>query len=132
MAQMVFDSFRQPLPVGVRSSHAAARQLLYKSGSTTVDIRVEPESGTSRLSLVGQVLDAERPDRSVKDLPVVLRSGQDAQTTSVTNEFGEFQFEIEAEENLLVGIQVGDLCSIFLPLRGLKRATSESTDLGTN
>lgn len=127
LAQMVFDSFRQPLSVGVRASHSAARQLLYKSGSTTVDIRVESQPGTSRLSLVGQVLDAEMPDRSVKDLPIVLRGDKGTQTTTATNEFGEFHFELEATERLLVALQVGDWCNIFLPLyesRGTRRVSS--------
>jgi hypothetical protein len=131
LAQMVFDSFRQPRPVGVRSSHAAARQLVYRAGSTTVDIRVEPETGRSRLSLVGQVLDAERPDGSVKALPVILRIGKDDETTTTTNEFGEFHFEVEAAERPLVGIRVGDLCNILVPVQEPNRASAESSDTAT-
>ena len=52
--------------------------------------------------------------------------------TNFTNEFGEFHFELEAAEHLVVGIQVGDLCNIFLPLSEAKVSTNGSSDLGTN
>src|SRR5207245_760053 len=39
VAQLIFDSYRQPLPAGVRASLAAPWQLIYRSGTILVDVR---------------------------------------------------------------------------------------------
>ncbi len=41
-ASLVFDSFRQPLPAGVRVIGPSARRLLYKAGRYRVRLRLEP------------------------------------------------------------------------------------------
>lgn len=123
IAELAFDSFRQPLLAGVRSSSGAARQMLYKSGGMTVDIRLEPEAGTSRLSLVGQLLDSEKPDRIPQNVPVFLRAGIGHFASTTTNEFGEFHFEIDSQEKSQIGIEVGDKFQILLPHPGLRGAS---------
>lgn len=115
IAELMFDSFRQPLVAGVRSGSAAPRQMLYKSGGMTVDIRWEPEPGTNRLSLVGQLLNSVEPDRIPKNVTVVLRAGSDHFASATTNEFGEFHFEVDAREKSQIGIEVGDQFQIILP-----------------
>ncbi len=49
IAQLIFDSFRSPLPVGVRAASAAPRQLLYGAGEHRIDLRFEPEVGSEKL-----------------------------------------------------------------------------------
>ncbi len=57
LAQLVLDSFRQPALAGARATGQSPRQLLYRTGTLLIDLRMERLSG-SRLSLVGQVLDS--------------------------------------------------------------------------
>ena len=130
VANMVFDSFREPLPAGVRASRSQARQIMYKHGSLAVDIRVQPEPGTDRYSLVGQVLDTESPDRPPKPRTVLLRAGNERVSKTRTNQFGEFHFEVAGAELPSVGIEVGRHMRMFVPLRG-GQATKPSR-LGEN
>src|SRR5258708_39897760 len=61
-AALVFDSFRQPLLAGMRASGGAtARQPLYKAGRYTIKPQEEPGNGQQRLSIGGQIPDAQEP-----------------------------------------------------------------------
>jgi hypothetical protein len=56
-AALVFDSFRQPQPMGVRGAGPTPRQLLYKAGRYMIRLRLEPAADAERLSIVGQLVD---------------------------------------------------------------------------
>ncbi|HEX7671903.1 MAG TPA: hypothetical protein VF395_20050, partial [Polyangiaceae bacterium] len=55
LARLVFDSFGEPQPAGVRSLELVSRQAMYRVGDTYIDLRMESEPGTHRVSLVGQI-----------------------------------------------------------------------------
>jgi hypothetical protein len=100
LAELLFDSFRSPLQAGVRSSTKDVRQLLYGSGDHRIDLRLEPQADSDKISLVGQLLNSADPARATGAVPVTLLKGRKVVAESATNRFGEFHFEVELEENL--------------------------------
>ena len=119
LAELIFDSFRNPLPEGVRSLERASRHLSYKAGSFFIDVRIEEPNASGLASVVGQVM--HHPDASgmsLEGLMVVLTSGQSTMAETTTNRFGEFVFEMDThrENNLAIG--VGDEFALVLPLSG--------------
>jgi hypothetical protein len=91
LARMVFDSFRQPAAVGVRSGRQLARQTLYEAGDYTIDLRLEPDVDPTQVVMVGQIANRLHPDEPAVSVPIVLRGGQQEVGRAVTNQFGEFQ-----------------------------------------
>ena len=118
IAKLVFDSFRQPLPEGVRNLGPRARQLLYRAGKFAIDLRLD--SGPDRASLVGQVLDSTRPDQGVADIPVTLFKSRTRVLKTVTNRLGEFHFEFEDPNGLRVWIGVDQERPVFINLLELE------------
>jgi hypothetical protein len=94
-ADLVFDSIAQPVAPGIRSTGSAARQLVFRKGSYSVDMRIE--SHGNRLSITGQVLDAGQANSGVRDISVRLLAHKQQTTTS---RFGEFQFDVDSMEDL--------------------------------
>lgn len=92
-AELVFDSFAQPVAAGIRNSGSHARQLVFMKGNYSIDMRIEPRG--DRLAIVGQVLDTSRADSGLGDIPVHLLAYE-----TTTSRFGEFQFEVERMQNL--------------------------------
>ncbi len=89
IAKLVFDSFEQPTPVGVRYVGSAPRQLLFRTGKVDIDVRVE--SGDDRVSLAGQVL--SESERFFENAPVRLESHGVVRYQTQTNPVGEFLFD---------------------------------------
>ncbi len=118
VANLIFDSLRQPMPAGVRASQAHARQLLYAAGDYLVDVRVE--GGSKRLSLVGQIMNSSKPGEAIKSIPVALLSGNEPVAQAITSPFGEFEFEFEAgkDQRLVIGLDADS--SLVIPLQDIK------------
>jgi hypothetical protein len=100
IAEMIFDSFRNPMVAGARSAAMQSRQMLFSATPFQIDVNIEAKPGESRLSITGQLMDTSQPDSIARGIPVTLsnRRGQTIQT--VTNNFGEFQGEIENRGDL--------------------------------
>jgi hypothetical protein len=118
VASLVFDSFRQPMPAGIRASHPHARQLLYSIGDYMVDLRVQ--GSLKRVSLVGQVLNSSKPQEALKCLPVVLLREDQPLTQSITSPLGEFEFEFEPVKDLRLAIGLDSESSLLVPLQDVK------------
>jgi hypothetical protein len=101
---LVFDSFREPLPAGVRSQHRVSRQTLYEAGEFAVDLRQEHDRGGSRVTMVGQIASRKEPGRALAGVDVVLSTGAAVLAKTVSNEFGEFQMEYPPSRNLRLDI----------------------------
>ncbi|HEX4997277.1 MAG TPA: hypothetical protein VFY29_03575, partial [Terriglobia bacterium] len=56
IATLVFDTYDEPLPVGVRRASLPPRQMLYRSGDIDVDVKIQSLETDGRISLAGQVL----------------------------------------------------------------------------
>ena len=106
LAQLVFDSFATPAMAGVRSSVSSSRHLLYRSERYEIDILIEARP-QSTLSVAGQLLGTAKLGTILNNLPLSLsnRRGRVVQTS--TNEFGEFQGELEDDGELEIRIAGG-------------------------
>ena len=106
LAKLVYDSFREPLPAGVRAGHRLSRQALYEAGDYCVDLRMEHEQGSSTVLLVGQVANRKQPHQALARVPVVLMSGKSLLARTLSNEFGEFQLEYVPGKHLKLLVPV--------------------------
>ncbi len=132
LAELIFDSSLEPLPVGVRSSTASSRQLLFGAENLRIDLRLEPQIDTESVALIGQLLDAADPGKGPAAATVaLLRAGKLVAETK-TNRFGEFQLGCDpsAGLELRVKLPLGREVSIFLidPIGRPNETAAQSTD----
>ncbi len=100
LGRLVYDSFRDPMPEGVRVQHRLSRQALYEAGPYSVDLQLEHERGSLRVTLVGQIANRKQPESRLADAPVLLMSGNVVVALAFSNELGEFQMEYEPTRHL--------------------------------
>jgi hypothetical protein len=93
IAHLIYDSFRDPIPAGMRSEDRVSRQALYEAGDFCLDLRLEHDRGAPLVTLVGQLTNRTAPDSSVPEAPVLLMARNDVVAHTVSNPFGEFQME---------------------------------------
>jgi hypothetical protein len=115
-ARLVFDSFRAPAAVGVRTLDLCSRQLLYEVDDLAIDLRIETTGSSARSSLVGQLLHQSEGAQGRGGLPVALLLGKAPVARTSTNTFGEFVFELELTKRHRICIQLDDNRSILVPL----------------
>jgi CheY-like chemotaxis protein len=106
VVRLIFDSFRDPLPAGLRASEARGRRVLYAYGSLTVDLWIRPEEGSHRATLEGQILDVGKPSRRFENTAVALHGQKGPVAQATTNEFGEFHLDFEIQPK--VGLRIED------------------------
>jgi hypothetical protein len=113
---LLFDSFRSPLLAGMRSSGSAARQLLYGANDYRIDVRIEPQTDSEKVVLVGQVLNSADPDERLSQVPVALLKGRRVLAESVTSPFGEFQMECALDGGFRLMVTLPGKREVSLPL----------------
>lgn len=115
VARLLYDSHRMSGPIGVRSSHTSGRHFIYEHNNTTIDVQLDVQPGSNRISLMGQVLDGTKPSFSYENRAVILhaRNGTLARTT--TNRQGEFVMQFGFVENVNLEIRVGERSWISVP-----------------
>jgi hypothetical protein len=120
MVELVFDSFLEPSPVGLRATWQVGWQALYRAGDCSVDLRIEPDLGSSRAAVIGQISNHVAPELEMADLPVCLKQGKSVLAEARSNRFGEFQMEYEQQGRLQLCIYLegGSKC-IQLPIKRL-------------
>jgi hypothetical protein len=129
-AALVFDSFRRPQPAGVRSAGPGPRQLLYKAGRYTIRVRLEPAADAERLSIIGQILDAQDPPTALQDIAVLALKGSKTLDRTLTNHLGEFVLEPDAAENLRLCVGVAEIGTFTVqPPRRAGRVRSGDDDV---
>lgn len=93
LAQLLFDSFRQPLPAGVRQTMVTERQVLYQAGDMQLDLKVEKTNEEQEHTLIGQLIPRDsRSLHPVKAFKVKLREGDQVVDSTTSNPLGEFVF----------------------------------------
>jgi hypothetical protein len=117
LAILQFDSDLQPLAAGVRSGSGSARQLLYRSGSVCIDMRMEPTPGSESMVLIGQLLDSMNPGHGLGGVPVSLLSKGDTVSRKQTNAAGEFDFGLQLgrDMQLVFGIEHSRTIVVAVP-----------------
>ncbi len=87
-----------------------------------MDLLIEPEAGSNRLALVGQVLDSAKPDRKFDGVPVTLQGWKGPVAQATAEEFGEFHLDFNFESNFSLEIRIAKTNCIRVPLPVLERA----------
>lgn len=126
VARLVFDSFREPLPAGVRGQTRTSRQTLYEAGSYSIDLRIEQERGERDVMAVGQLFDLSDPQRRMAMVPVILTSGDDIVAKAISNAFGEFQLRYTPARHLRLHMPLLEASAIELDLDSADPATDDS------
>jgi hypothetical protein len=108
-AALVFDSFRQPQPMGVRGAGPTPRQLLYKAGRYMIRLRLEPAADAAHMSIVGQLVDEHPSPAAVQDIAVLALKGGKTLDRTLTNHLGEFVLEPDAAEDLRLCVGVAEI-----------------------
>ncbi len=116
LAKLLFDSALQPAMAGVRGTASIVRQLLYKSGSVCIDMRMQPRPGSDSMVLIGQLLDSAKPDQGMSGISVSLLCKGDTVSRGQTNDVGEFDFGITTQSQLQVVFGIGDSRTIVVPV----------------
>jgi hypothetical protein len=130
VARLIFDSLRYPLPTGVRGFSSGPRQLAYQHKKTIIDLSIEVQERSGRMSLAGQVLDGERKGKN-DGLPVLLVSGMGTVARTATNPSGEFQMEYESPEDLSLEIRLGERAWVLVPLAKMEWAAKRTSSCRT-
>lgn len=121
--RLLFDSNLQSAAPGVRGS-ISARQFLYETDDYYIDLRLEPRRDSDSACLVGQVLLRIGGERAAQKVPVRLQAGTLPLAETTTNQFGEFQLEFEASQNLCLSIGHDQADEIVLPLYGVQKVSN--------
>ena len=106
VARLVFDTFLQPLPAGIRSLQPDTRQLVYEAPALTADIAFERFPDSTRTTLTGQIMRTSSPQIPMNGVPVVLKGQKGPLGLMITNEAGEFSFEFQDERTVSLEIEV--------------------------
>ena len=106
VASLVYDSFNEPLPVGVRQRDLPARQTLYRAEGLQLDLRVQV-TGEDKGIIIGQVV-TEGSDLAVDDLEIALSHDGELIGASNTNRWGEFLFEDLPRGDYELQVQFGE------------------------
>ncbi len=126
VGRLVYDSFREPLPAGLRSRQRLSRQALYKAAHYSLDLRLERHHGSAGVTLVGQVANERKPTHPPADLPVFLMSGKRIVARTFSNAYGEFQLNYQPARNLRLYIQPSHEFGKHIEVR-MSRFTSEGS-----
>jgi hypothetical protein len=102
-AEVLFDSFKQPVMVGARSGLATSRQMLYRADPYQIDLQIEPKPGVNSLVVTGQLMDIADVG-STQGIPVTLSNHRGSSLVAKTNQFGEFSLEIEDSGDLELSV----------------------------
>jgi hypothetical protein len=118
VARLVHDSFREPLPAGMRAQDRLSRHALYEAGSYCLDLQLEQQLASGLVTLIGQLADRNKPAASTADVPVWLLERKSLVASTLCNPFGEFQLEYAPTRDLR-------LC---VPLRAARKRLEVSLD----
>jgi hypothetical protein len=113
--RVLYHSFRQPLPAGVRAMDRPYR-VLYGAGDYALDVQIEPEHGTSRCALVGQIANQLHPDDRLPNVPVMVVSGERVVASALSNAHGEFHLTYPPREGLRLRVFLRDGEGAEIPL----------------
>ncbi|MGA8144998.1 MAG: hypothetical protein WB987_14010 [Candidatus Acidiferrales bacterium] len=107
IAELLFDSLREPLQVGVRSAAtASSRQLLFGAGDLRIDLRLEPQIDSENVALIGQILDSAAPTAAPAAASVALLKDGKVVSEASTNRFGEFQLQCDLAGGLELRVKL--------------------------
>lgn len=124
MARLVFDSFLEPAPYGIRGGTSPARHLMHETESSVIDMRIEKGQLLQR-SLTGQVMNLESMgDPSSTAAVFLVEDGDRIIGSTVANSLGEFQLDFEARPDLSIYFDMAGAAVVRIALPDLRQSTS--------
>ena len=93
IGRLIHDSGLAPLPAGMRAEGRSTRYLLYQAGTYYLDVQVQHDPESARLTLVGQLSDRAVQPTSTANLPIWLMDRKGLVASGFSNRLGEFQLE---------------------------------------
>ena len=105
LARLVRDSFKEPLPAGLRGRHRLTRHALYESEDYSVDLQLEHQDGEATVCMVGQIAHRGEAGRPLANLPVFLMAGKKTVARTLSNSLGEFQIEYVPKQHVSLFVQ---------------------------
>jgi len=126
-AQVIFDSFSWPAPIGLRGSRTDSRQLAFQHRNAIIDLLIEPR-GVDKISIMGQVLNSSKKRSESDSLPVLLVNGMRTIVRTSTNQFGEFRLECAPVRDACVEMRLREGAWVSLPLGKLDWAIRQRSD----
>ena len=127
LAELVMDSSQAAAMAGVRSTGTAPSLLLYKFGSVNIDLRIEKIPASKRISIIGQVMDAAKAGEMSANIQVAAMFDDGDIHKTRTNEFGEFQLELEPAPEMYLAVHIDKRMEIWLPLKRSRGENPQST-----
>ncbi len=106
VAQLIFDSIREPAPAAIRGATTSSRRSLQEAKPFMIDLRVECEPARKTVHLIGQVLNSEEPNKDVGEIEVFLLNGNYLAGRTTANTSGEFDLEFQDEQGLRLLIEI--------------------------
>jgi len=128
VARLVYDSFRDPAPAGLRAEDRVSRHTTHEAGDFSVDLRLEQLKGSPVATLVGQLTNRQEPEGTLAEAPVMLMASKDILAHTVYNRFGEFQMEYVPSRNLRLCVDVNPGKRIELSLNRLADDITHAPD----
>lgn len=92
IAQLVFDSFREMAPAGVRGVFSPSRHMVFDDQGLVVELHIEPEASAERQAITGQLQSENTAPKQLEGLPIMLMEGEHVLMSTRTTAFGEFLF----------------------------------------
>jgi hypothetical protein len=116
VARLLFDSLSNPLAAGVRSGVFNSRQLLFATPDHRIDLRLEPQISSDKVSIIGQILNVRNPGSMPVKIAISLFAGRKLLGKTETNDLGEFEFECDLGGRLELRARLpeGRQISVFL------------------
>jgi len=123
LATLVFDSFAQPLPAGVRSgSSLNIWQVVYEAEGLTVDLRLGRRTESKAVHVVGQVFEKQAARALQNNAIVELSTGQDRLIAiAEVSALGEFHLEFEQHDPMWLSVKAAGRNTVRIPLTSLDK-----------
>jgi len=115
VATLVYDSFNEPLPIGVRRRDLPARQALYRTDNVQLDVKIELGEERGGGLIIGQIA-ADQGSMNVSGLRIELTQQGQVVGNSRTNALGEFIFQDLPKGNYELQVVLSDTMVKLPPL----------------
>lgn len=99
-AELVYDSFLDPLPVGTRSQTHVSRQVLYVMNDLQLHLQMDRAFRGQTIVMTGQLSDRKNAGRQLEGVPITLLTGKRVVSRTLSNQFGEFSMEFQPDPKL--------------------------------
>ena len=119
-ATLTFDTLARPALAGVRSAAVSARQMLYETEGLAVDLRFDCSPAGKLVHVAGQVLDKLEPRAPFESVLVIVWTTKGLPIAETrANAFGEFNLQLEPQNNLRLSIQPAGRKPVSISLANL-------------